>query len=113
MSKQLDYQIKETSFFQILWLSKCQDQLSKCQDQAQDLKYQINQYLSEILIVTLGIKVDNIDNNSLVLESDHASTYCFFLLHESGRVPQSPHVPAAEQYRDLPRVPTYARMSLQ
>jgi len=43
MSKQLDYQIKETSFFDY----------QRGDNQAQDLKYQINQYLSEILIVTL------------------------------------------------------------
>ncbi len=29
------------------------------------------------------------------------------------RVPQSPHVPAAEQYREPPRAPNYARMSLR
>ena len=29
------------------------------------------------------------------------------------RVPQSPRVPAAEQYREPPRVPNYARISLQ
>jgi len=28
------------------------------------------------------------------------------------RVPQSPHVPSAEQFREPPRVPNYARMSL-
>jgi len=28
------------------------------------------------------------------------------------RVPQSPHVPSAEQSREPPRVPNYARMSL-
>jgi len=29
------------------------------------------------------------------------------------RVPQSPHVPSAEQSREPPRVPNYARMSLR
>jgi len=38
------------------------------------------------------------------------------LITEGGRarrVPQSPHVPSVEQSREPPRVPNYARMSLQ